>query len=249
MDFDVLTLFPDMIEPIKNFSIIRRAVEKGLININVCNFRDYSQDAHNKVDDYPYGGGSGLLIQAQPLSDAIEDLIRQDSRVVYMSPAGKVLDQKSVNEFSLEKHIIIVCGHYEGIDQRIIDKYVDDEISIGDYVLSGGEIPAMVFMDSIIRLVDGVIKRESFLNESHYGKFLEHPQYTRPEIYKGMSVPNILLSGDHKKIEKYRLKESIRKTFMNRPDLVDLKILNDEEKRILEEIKTENDKEENNGLH
>ena len=219
MQFDVLTLFPEMFEPL-NESIIGRAKEKGLININLINIRDFSKNKHKKVDDTPYGGGAGMVMMPDVVYDAYKSLNTEDAKVVYMSPQGKVLNQKKVEELSKEKHLILLCGHYEGIDQRVLDKIVDEEISIGDYVLTGGELPAMVLIDSVSRYVEGVLKQGSTAEESFSMGLLEYPQYTRPEIFKGNKVPEVLLSGNHQKIEEWRKQKSIEITRKKRPDLL-----------------------------
>ena len=219
MKFDVLTLFPEMFEPLKH-SIIGRAVENDLININLINIRDFSKDKHKKVDDTPYGGGAGMVIRPDVVYDAYNSVKSENSKVIYMSPQGKTLNQKKVENLSKENHLIILCGHYEGIDQRIIDKIVDEEISIGDYVLTGGEIPAMVLIDSVSRYIEGVLKQDSIKEESFSNGLLEYPQYTRPEVFEGEPVPSILLSGHHENIEKWRKEQSLKITKKKRPDLV-----------------------------
>ena len=193
MKFDVLTLFPEMFN-LLNQSIIGRAKEKNLIEINLINIRDYSKDKHNKVDDTPYGGGAGMVMKADVVYDAFKSLDAKNAKVIYMSPQGKKLDQSKVIELSKEDHLIILCGHYEGIDQRVLDKIVDEEISIGDYVLTGGELPAMVLVDSVSRYKDGVLSTESIQEESFSNGILEYPQYTRPEVFEGVKVPEVLLS-------------------------------------------------------
>ncbi|SHJ95968.1 tRNA (guanosine(37)-N1)-methyltransferase TrmD [Paramaledivibacter caminithermalis] len=223
MIIDILTLFPQMFTAIMNESIVGRAQEKGIIEINPINIRDFSKDKHKRVDDYPYGGGSGMVLMNQPLFDAMELLTRdkENSKIIYLTPKGKTFNQEIAKSLSLEKNLIFICGHYEGIDQRFIDEWVTDEISIGDYVLTGGELPAMVLIDSIVRLVPGVLnKNESFIDESFYSGLLEYPHYTRPKDYKGHCVPEILLSGNHKLINEWRTKESIKITIERRPDLI-----------------------------
>ena len=219
MKFDVLTLFPEMFEPLK-YSIIGKAVEKELIDVNFINIRDFSKDRHKKVDDTPYGGGAGMVMRPDVVYDAFNSVKTENCKVIYMSPQGKTLNQKKVEDFSKEKHLIILCGHYEGIDQRIIDKIVDEEISIGDYVLTGGEIPAMVLIDSVSRYIKGVLKQDSIKEESFSNGLLEYPQYTRPEIFEGESVPSVLLSGHHENIEKWRKEQSLKITKNKRPDLI-----------------------------
>ena len=201
MKFDVLTLFPEMFDTL-NQSIIGRAIEKDLININLVNIRDFSKDKHKNVDDTPYGGGAGMVIRPDVVYDAYQSVKAEGAKVIYMSPQGKVLNQKKVVELSKEKHLIILCGHYEGIDQRVLDEIVDEEISIGDYVLTGGEIPAMVLIDSVSRYVEGVISEDSTSEESFSNNLLEYPQYTRPEVFNGEKVPEVLLSGHHENIRK-----------------------------------------------
>ena len=219
MKFDVLTLFPEMFE-ILNQSIIGKAVEKELININLINIRDFSKDKHKKVDDTPYGGGAGMVIKPDVVYDAYQSIQDKYAKVIYMSPQGKTLEQNMVEELSKENHLIILCGHYEGIDQRVLDKIVDEEISIGDYVLTGGEIPAMVLIDSVSRYVEGVLKEDSIKEESFSNGLLEYPQYTRPEVFEGMKVPEVLLSGHHENIEKWRKQKSLEITKKKRPDIL-----------------------------
>ena len=219
MKFDVLTLFPEMFEPL-NSSIIGRAKEKNLIEINLINIRDFSKDKHKKVDDTPYGGGAGMVMMPDVVYDAYKSVEDKNAKVIYMSPQGKKLTQKKVEELANEEHLIILCGHYEGIDQRVIDKIVDEEISIGDYVLTGGEIPAMVLIDSVSRYSSGVIAEESREEESFANGLLEYPQYTRPEVFEGVKVPEVLLSGHHANIEKWRKEKALEITKLKRPDLL-----------------------------
>ena len=219
MRIDILTLFPSMYDGFLKESIIKRAIEKELVTINIIDFRKYSKDPHHKVDDTPYGGGCGMVLTCQPIFDCIEDIKTEDSLVIMMTPDGEKYTQKKAYELSEKKHIILLCGHYEGFDERI-RSIVDLEISIGDYVLTGGEIPSMVVADSIIRLVEDVIEEESHLNESFNNNLLDYPTYTKPREYRGMKVPEVLLSGDHKKIEEYRKEQSIKKTQEKRPDLL-----------------------------
>ncbi len=222
MKFDVLTLFPEMFESL-NKSIIGKAVEKQIIDINLINIRDFSKDKHKKVDDTPYGGGAGMIMRPDVVYDAYESVKKENAKVIYLSPKGTKLNQKKVVELSKEDHIILLCGHYEGIDQRVIDEIVDEEISIGDYVLTGGEIPAMVLIDSISRYVDGVISNASVEEESFTNNLLEYPQYTRPEEFHGKKVPEILISGHHENIKKWRQEKSIEITKKKRPDLFEKK--------------------------
>lgn len=219
MNFDVLTLFPEMFDSLKS-SIIGRAQEKNLININLINIRDFSKDKHKKVDDTPYGGGAGMIMKPDVIYDAYDSIQDKNAKVIYMSPQGQKLTQKKVCELANEKHLIILCGHYEGIDQRVIDEIVDEEISIGDYVLTGGELPAMVLIDAVSRYSDGVITKESTVEESFTNGLLEYPQYTRPEVFRGVRVPEILLSGHHENIEKWRKEKSLEVTKNKRPDML-----------------------------
>lgn len=220
MKFDVLTLFPEMFEPLKH-SIIERASKQNLIDINLINIRDFSKDKHKKVDDTPYGGGAGMVMRADVIYDAYKSVQNENAKVIYLTPQGKKLDQKKVEELSKEKHLILLCGHYEGIDQRVIDKIVDEEISIGDYVLTGGELPAMVLIDSVSRYVEGVLSESSTNEESFSQGLLEYPQYTRPETFEGVKVPEILLSGHHENIKKWREEKSLENTKLKRPDLLE----------------------------
>ena len=221
MKFDVLTLFPEMFEPMKH-SIIERASEKDLIGINLINIRDFSKDKHKHVDDTPYGGGAGMLMRPDVVYDAYSSVSEENAKVIYMSPKGKVLNQNMVKELSKESHLIILCGHYEGIDQRVLDEIVDEEISIGDYVLTGGELPAMVLIDSVSRYVDGVLSNSSTVEESFSGedKFLEYPEYTRPSEFHGMKVPEVLTSGNHQEIARWRREQSLITTYKKRPELL-----------------------------
>lgn len=219
MKFDVLTLFPEMFSALDE-SIIGKAKEKNLINLNLINIRDFSKDKHKKVDDTPYGGGAGMVMKADVVYDAYKSIKDKNAKVIYMSPQGNKLNQKKVEELANEKHLIILCGHYEGIDQRILDKIVDEEISIGDYVLTGGEIPAMVLIDAVSRYTKGVISEESIREESFSNGMLEYPQYTRPEIFEGERVPEILLTGHHQNIEKWRKEKALEVTKTKRPDIL-----------------------------
>ena len=219
MKFDVLTLFPEMFSAVKQ-SILGKAIEKGLIDINLINIRDFSKNKHKKVDDTPYGGGAGMVIRPDVVYDAYKSVYDENAKVIYLTPQGKTLNQKMVEDLSKEKHLILLCGHYEGIDQRVIDKIVDEEISIGDYVLTGGEIPAMVLIDSVSRYTQGVLSQESIKEESFSKGMLEYPQYTRPEIFEGEKVPEVLLSGHHGNIDNWRKEQSIKITKQKRPDLL-----------------------------
>lgn len=219
MKIDILTLFPEMFAPLKE-SIIKRAVEDGKIEINITNIRDFANPPHYRCDDMPFGGGAGMVMMCEPLFKAIESVKQENSKIFYMSPRGKVFNQAMAREMSTYEHIVLLCGHYEGIDQRVIDYFNIEELSIGDYVLTGGELPAMVVADSIIRLIPGVIREESKMEESFSENLLEYNQYTRPAEFKGMKVPEVLLSGHHKNIEEWRKKESLEITKKNRPDLL-----------------------------
>ncbi len=220
MKFDILTLFPEMFEPI-NQSILGRAQEKNIIDINVINIRDFSENKHKKVDDTPYGGGAGMVIMPDVVYRAYNSIDNiENAKVIYMSPQGQTLNQTKVESLAKEEHLIILCGHYEGIDQRVLDKIVDEEISIGDYVLTGGEIPAMALIDSVSRYVDGVLTGESIKEESFSQGLLEYPQYTRPEVFEGVKVPEVLLSGHHENINKWRKEQSLHITEKKRPDLL-----------------------------
>ena len=219
MKFDILTLFPEMFDALKQ-SVIGKAIEKELVNINTINIRDFSKDKHKKVDDTPYGGGAGMVIRPDVVYDAYKSVEDKNAKVIYLSPQGKTLTQEKVKMLSKEEHIILLCGHYEGIDQRVLEKIVDEEISIGDYVLTGGELPAMVLIDAVSRYIDGVISKESTAEESFSEGMLEYPQYTRPEIFLEEKVPEILLSGHHEKIKKWREEKSLEITRQKRPDLL-----------------------------
>ncbi len=219
MKITVLTLFPDMFAPLKE-SIVGRAVNSGKLNIDIINIRDFAENKHLKCDDYPFGGGAGMVMLPQPIASAIEAVDPDHkARRIYLSPKGETFKQEKVFELLNYDHLILLCGHYEGIDQRVIDLYIDEEISIGDYVLTGGELPAMVVCDCVARYVDGVISDGSLVDESFSGGGLEYPQYTRPAEFKGLKVPEVLLSGDHKKIDEWRKAESAKLTADRRPDL------------------------------
>ncbi len=221
MKIDVLSLFPEMFSPLKE-SIIGRALEKGTVEINIHNIRDYSLDKHKKCDDAPFGGGAGMVMTPQPIADAIESIDPEHQAVrIYLSPKGQTFSQEMVKPLASEGRLLFLCGHYEGIDERIIDLYIDREISIGDYVLTGGELPAMVVIDAVLRYVDGVINGESLKDETFTRNLLEYPQYTRPQVFKGLAVPEVLTSGDHGKVDKWRYEKSLELTKKLRPDLLD----------------------------
>ena len=240
MKFDILTLFPEMFEAL-NESIIGRAKEKGIIEINVINIRDFSKDKHKKVDDTVYGGGAGMLIRPDVVMDSYESVKSEKSKAIYLSPQGKKLTQEMVVNFAKnEEHLVLLCGHYEGIDQRVLDNIVDEEISIGDYVLTGGELPAMVLVDSISRYLEGVITEESTDEESFSNGLLEYPQYTRPEVFNDVKVPEVLLSGHHENIKKWRRQKSLEITLEKRPDLIENANLSEEDKKYIENLKNKN---------
>lgn len=230
MKFDVLTLFPEMFNALKQ-SIIGRAEENNLIHINIVNMRDFSKDKHKKVDDTPYGGGAGMVIKPDIVYDSYNSVKEEKAKVIYLSPQGNILNQRKVEALSKEEHLILLCGHYEGIDQRVLDEIVDEEISIGDYVLTGGEIPAMVLIDSVSRYIDGVLDKESIKEESFTNNLLEYPQYTRPESFLNKQVPDVLLSGHHENIRKWRRKESLVNTYKKRPELLEKVELSKEDKK------------------
>ena len=221
--YHILTLFPEMVLNGLNTSIIGRAVEAGIISIDAVNIRDYTQNKHNRVDDYPYGGGAGMVMQAQPIYDAYRSVtsdMEKPPRTVYLTPQGETFSQAKAKELAKEEELVFLCGHYEGVDERVLEEIVTDYISIGDYVLTGGELPAMVLIDAISRMVPGVLSnQESGETETFYNNLLEYPQYSRPEEWNGKKVPEVLLSGHHKKIEEWRLEQSIERTKKNRPDL------------------------------
>lgn len=220
MRIDILTLFPNSFVPLTE-SIIGRAREKNKVEINLVDIREFSLDKHKKCDDYIFGGGDGLLMMPQPLFDAIESVKQDNSYIIYLSPKGNTLTQNKVQELSTKEHLILICGHYEGIDQRVIDTFVDEEISIGDYVLTGGELPAMVLVDSVCRYLPEILGNEnSALNETFTNNLLEYPQYTRPQNFRGLTVPEVLLSGNHQEIAKWREQQSLELTKKRRPDLL-----------------------------
>ena len=238
MNFHILTLFPEMVLNGLNTSILGRAVKEGHISVNATNIRDFANNKHNHVDDYPYGGGAGMVIQPEPVYQAyksVADKMNTPPRVIYLTPQGKVFNQSMAEEFAREENLIFLCGHYEGIDERVLDKIVTDNVSIGDYVLTGGELPAMVMIDAISRKVPGVLNNElSSEIETFYDNLLEYPQYTRPEVWEGESVPEVLLSGHHGNIEKWRREKSLERTFMHRPELLKNANLTKKDKEYLE---------------
>lgn len=240
MKFFVLTLFPEMILNGLNHSMIKRAVDNGIINIECVDIRDFANNKHNQVDDYPYGGGAGMVIKPQPVFDAyqsIKERVKKGCRVVYMTPQGKTFNQSIAEEFSKEEELIILCGHYEGIDERVIEEIVTDEISIGDFVLTGGELPAMAIIDSVSRLIPKVLnKEESFQDESFSNNLLEYPQYTRPIEFNGKKVPDVLLSGHHANVDKWRREKSLERTFKKRPELLEKSELSKKDYEFLKKI-------------
>lgn len=241
MNYHILTLFPEMVLDGLNTSIIGRAVNKGLISLEAVNIRDYTKEKHGHVDDAPYGGGAGMVMQAAPVCDAYQalcDKLGKRPRVLYMTPQGKVFNQKIAEELAKEEDLVFLCGHYEGIDERALELIVTDYLSVGDYVLTGGELPAMVMIDCISRLIPGVLNNDvSAEIESFHDNLLEYPQYTRPEVYEGMQVPEVLLSGHHKNIEEWRRQQSIKRTLERRPDLLEGANLTKKELVFLEELK------------
>ena len=243
MKFDVLTLFPDMFSLVLGDSIIGRAKKAGLIETNFINIRDFTKNKHKKTDDYPYSGGGGMLMMPEPIYDAYLSTFSENEKkphVIYMSPQGKTFNQEKAKELSKKDHIVILCGHYEGVDQRVLDLIVDEEISIGDFVLTGGEIPAMAVIDSVSRMIPGVLSGEdNYKNASHYSGLLEHPQYTRPEEFMGVRIPDVLLSGHHKNIEEWKRLKSIEVTYKKRPDLLENAELSKKEREYLDNLKKE----------
>ncbi len=239
--FDVLTLFPSMFEAVLGDSIIGRAREKGIIEMHFTDIRDFTKNKHRKVDDYPYSGGGGMLMQAQPVYDAymsVAEKLPKKPLTIYMTPQGKVFDQKTAVDLSKEENIVILCGHYEGVDQRVIDEIVDMELSVGDFVLTGGELPAMSVIDAVSRLVPGVLSEESsYENESHFNGLLEYPQYTRPPVWHGREIPEILISGHHANIEKWKREQSLLTTLKKRPDMLMRAELTKDDKKFLDKIK------------
>ena len=246
MRFDVLTLFPAMFEAVLGDSIIKRARDNGLVELHCTDIRAFSKNKHRKTDDYPYSGGGGMLMTPQPIYDAyqsIADGLNYKPHTIYMSPQGSVFNQKKAVSLAQKEHIILLCGHYEGTDQRIIDLIVDEEISMGDFVLTGGEIPAMAVIDAVSRMIPGVLAEESsYQNESHYSGLLEYPQYTRPEEFMNLRIPDILTSGHHAKIEEWKHIEALRNTYRKRPDLLDAASLSDQDKALLIQWKQEENK-------
>ena len=221
LHIDILTLFPEMFAPVTQQSMLGRAVQKGILDIRTHDIRDYTQDKHNRTDDYPFGGGGGMILMADPVFRCLEDIGAEGRRLIYMSPRGKILDETMIRQLSEEKDLVILCGHYEGVDQRILDHWNAEEVSIGDYILTGGELPAMVLIDAVCRLIPGVLgNADSAMDESVYSGLLEHPQYSQPREYRGIPVPEVLVSGDHRKIDLWRYRQSLELTARRRPDLL-----------------------------
>ncbi|MFQ6093533.1 MAG: tRNA (guanosine(37)-N1)-methyltransferase TrmD [bacterium] len=242
MRIDILTIFPRIFESPLQESMMRRARERGLVEIKVHDFREYSPDKHGRVDDYAYGGGPGMILRPEPVAAALKAILKEPGpgRTVLLSPQGSRFSQETAKEWAAENHLIIICGHYKGVDERIRERYVQEEVSIGDYVLSGGELPALVIIDAVIRLIPGVLgDLQSAEGDSFYGGLLDHPHYTRPEEFEGMRVPEVLLSGHHEHIRLWRRKEALRRTLEKRPDLLETTPLSDEERFLLEEIRAE----------
>lgn len=246
MRIDILTLFPEMCSSVLSESIIGRARANGFVEIECTDIRDYTADKHNRVDDAPYGGGPGMIMQAQPIYDCFEALCKKlgkRPRLIYMSPQGKVLTQQKVKQLAQEESIAILCGHYEGVDERVIEEIVDEEISIGDYVLTGGELPALILADSIARMLPGVLAgEEAYSEESHYSSLLEYPQYTRPPEWRGRQVPQVLLSGHHGNIKRWRREQSLRRTYERRADLLERAQLDKNDKKFLSSLKSDSEK-------
>ena len=244
MIFYIATLFPQMFEGYLQSSILGRSMRQKVNQVHLLDFRQYSQDKHKSCDDAPYGGGPGMLLKPEPLAGALDAIDAADRRVVYLSPSGTLFCEAYAEELAREESLVLICGHYEGLDQRIIDLFVSDEISVGDYVLFSGEVAAMVIMDAVARRIEGVIRRESLEEESFSRALLEYPQYTRPAEFRGLRVPDVLISGNHEQIRRWRLRESLRKTWKNRPDLLRQANLSEEEQELLEIImEEENDNE------
>lgn len=244
MNIDILTLFPEMIAPVVGSSILGRAAQKGILSFNIVNIRDHTENKHRKTDDTSYGGGAGMVMMAQPVFDALRSVGAENKKIIYMSPKGRIADEQMISELAGERDLVFLCGHYEGIDQRVIDYWKPEEISIGDYILTGGELAALVVIDAVSRLVPGVLgNADSAMGESVYSGLLEHPQYTKPRIYEGMEVPEVLLSGDHEAIRLWQLKEACKVTRDRRSDLWNKYIseaadseLNKAEREIMAEV-------------
>jgi tRNA (guanine37-N1)-methyltransferase len=239
VDIDILTLFPEVFQGVFNFGIFQRAMEQKLVNIAVHNIRDYTHDKHHTADDYPYGGGAGMVLKPDPIFEAVESIDKEaETPIILLSPQGRLFCQKIAQELSSHRRLILICGHYEGVDERVSEHLVTDEISVGDYVLSGGEPAAMVVIDAVVRLLPGVLgSAESLVDDSHVGGLLEYPQYTRPPVFRGWSVPEVLLSGNHAQIAQWRREQAIRRTMKRRPELLDKVELSPKEKRLIEKLR------------
>lgn len=241
MKITILTLFPEMVRPFFENSIMKRAVEKGIIEYRILNFRDFAEGVHQKADDIPFGGGAGMVIMPEPISKALDSIDAKNKRVIFPTPSGKIFNQEYAKELSKENELVFICGHYEGIDQRVIDAYVDDEITIGDYVLSSGETSSIVIIDAVYRLIDGVIAEDSLTEESFSSNLLEYPQYTRPRTYCSNSVPDVLLSGHTLHITEWRFDKRLEKTLLNRPDLLSHASLSIKERQKLLKVLSKKD--------
>lgn len=238
--FDILTIFPEMFTGPLSESILKRAQQEDLIQIEITNIRDFAFNKHRNVDDYPYGGGAGMVMKPEPIFRAVNELKNKETKVIFMSPQGKVFNQELAKDLATEEHLLLLCGRYEGVDERVREELIDEEISIGDYVLTGGELPAMVLIDAVGRMIPGVLgAQESAIEDSFYKGILDYPQYTRPREFQNLQVPEILLSGDHQKIAEWRKKAALKRTLLRRPDLLVTAELTTEEKELLAEIKTE----------
>ncbi len=239
MQIDILTLFPEMFQGMFSLGIMKRAIDQKLVGVGVHNIRDYTHDKHHTADDYPYGGGAGMVLKPEPIFEAVESIERKaDTPVILLSPQGRLFSQQVAQELSQHSHLILICGHYEGVDERVREHLATDEISIGDYVLSGGELAAMVVIDAVFRLVPGVLGSEaSPLDDSHVAGLLEYPQYTRPATYRGWPVPEVLLSGNHAQIDNWRREQAIRRTWEHRPELLDKAKLSPEERHLVKKLR------------
>ncbi len=237
MQIDILTLFPEMFTGPFDYSIIKRAKEKGLVNITIYNIRDFAQDKHRTVDDYPYGGGPGMILKPEPIFRAVEMIkVKGTPFVILLSPQGRLFNQELAEELSKRSHLVLICGHYEGVDERVRENLIDDEISVGDYVLSGGEIPAMIIVDAVIRLLPGVISEASVKSDSYSSGLLKYPQYTRPAVFRGLSVPEVLLSGNHEEIARWRRQQALLRTLKRRPELLNKVDLTEVERAFIKTI-------------
>jgi len=240
MRIDIITIFPEMFRGPFDESIVKRAREKGIVKINIHDLRNYTHDKHRTVDDRPFGGGAGMVFKIEPLAEAIEDIAEENSQLILTTPDGEIFNQQIAKELAKCPHLVIICGHYEGVDERVRQLFRMRELSIGDYVLTGGELPAMVIVDAVVRLLPGVLgDEESARQDSFYNGILDYPHYTRPREFRGLEVPPVLLSGDHERIRLWRRREALKRTLMRRPDLLEKAKLSEEDKRLLDEIKRE----------